>query len=109
MVTGYIPPGEDKKRAFTSADSTFGTTHICLRSVLMVYFVAVSRFVRPGGFLSVVTPRLMEDTMEHSIPMQKFGRVVSSGQTCMETPKNSSGVAQDVKNTGISIPEMLCP
>jgi len=75
----------------------------------MVYFVAVSHFVRPGEFLSVVTPRLMEDTMEHSVPMQKFGRVGSSGQTCMETPKNLSGVAQDVKSTGILIPEMLCP
>ena len=75
----------------------------------MVYFVVVSRFVRPRGFLSVVTPRLMEDTTEHSVPMQKFGRVVSSGQTCMEMPKESSGVAQDVRSTGISIPEMLCP
>ena len=75
----------------------------------MVYFVAVSRFVRPGEFLSVATPRLMEDTTEHSVPMQKFGRVVSSSQTSMEMPKNLSGVAQDVKSTGISIPEMLCP
>jgi hypothetical protein len=75
----------------------------------MVYFVAVSRFVRPGGFLSVVTPRLMKDTMKHSVPMQKFGRVVSSGQKCMETPKNSFGIAQDVRSMGISIPEMLCP
>ena len=75
----------------------------------MVYFVVVSRFVRPRGFLSVVTPRLMEDTMEHSVPMQKFGRVVSSSQTCMEMLKNLSGVAQDVKSMGILIPEMLCP
>ena len=59
----------------------------------MVYFVAVSHFVRA---VIVVTPRLMEDTTEHSVPMQKFGRVDSSGQTCMETPKNLSGVAQDV-------------
>ena len=75
----------------------------------MVYFVAVSRFVRPGGFLSVATPRLMEGITDHSVPMQKFGRVISSSQICMETPKNSSGVAQDVESTGISIPEMLCP
>ena len=75
----------------------------------MVYFVTVSNFVRPREFLSVFTPYLMEDITEHSVPMQKFGRVVSSGQTCMETPKNLSGVAQDAKSTGISIPEMLCP
>ena len=75
----------------------------------MVYFVVVSLFVRPGEFLSVVTPRLMEDTTEHSVPMQKFGRVGSSSQTYMETLKNLSGVAQDVKSTGTSIVEMLCP
>ena len=75
----------------------------------MVYFVAVSHFVRPGEFLSVVTPRLMEDTTEHSVPMQKFGRVDSSGQTCIETVMNLSDVAQDVRSTGTSIPEMLCP
>ena len=74
----------------------------------MVYFVAVSHFVRPGEFLSVVTPRLMEDIMEHFVPMQKFGRVDSSGQSCMETLKNSFGVPQDVRSTGTSIPEMLC-
>ena len=84
-------------------------TPIYLKSVLMVCFVAVSRFVIPEEFLSVVTPRPMEDITEHSVSMQKFGRVVSSGQTCIETPKNSSGVAQDVRSTGISIPEMLCP
>ena len=68
---------------------------------MMVYYTAVSRFVRPKIFMSVVTPRLMEDITEHSVPMQKFGRVVFSGQKCMETPKNLSGVAQDVKSTGI--------
>ena len=72
----------------------------------MVYFVAVSHFVRA---VIVVTPRLMEDTTEHSVPMQKFGRVGSSGQTCMETLKNLSGVAQDVRSMGTSIPKMLCP
>jgi len=64
--------------------------------------------VRPEGFLSVVTPRLMEGITEHSVPMQKFGEVVSSSQTCMETPKNSFGVAQDVKSTGISITVTQC-
>ena len=75
----------------------------------MVYFVAVSRFVRRGEFLSVVTPLLMEDITEHSVPMQKFGRAGSSSQTCMEMLKNLSGVAQDVRSMGTSIPEMLCP
>ena len=68
----------------------------------MVYFGAVSRFVRPRGFLSVVTPHLMEDTTEHSVPMQMFGRVVSSGQTCMETLRNLSSIAQDVNVKNIS-------
>jgi len=51
----------------------------------------------------------MEDIMELSRPMQKFGKVDSFGQTYMETQKNSCGVAQDAKNTGISIPEAQCP
>ena len=109
MVTGYIPPGEDKKRLIHLSRFHLWDDPICLRSVLMVYFVAVSHFVRPRKFLSVVTPRLMEDTTEHSIPMQKFGRVVSSGLTCMEMLKNLSGVAQDVRSMGTSIPEMLYP
>ena len=51
----------------------------------------------------------MEDITELSGPMQKFGRVDSFGQTCMETQRNLCGIAQDAKNTGISIPEMQCP
>jgi hypothetical protein len=51
----------------------------------------------------------MEDITEHSVPMEKFARVDSSSRTCMEMSKNLSGVAQDVRSTGTSIPEMLCP
>ena len=76
--------------------------------MLMVYSDAVSRYVRPAKFFSVVTPRHMEDITEPSVPMQKFGRVDFSGQTCMEKQKNLYGVAQDVKSMGISIPETQC-
>ena len=82
--------------------------HICSRSALMVYSAVASHYVRPARFWSIVTPHPMEDIIEPSEPMQKFGKVDSFGQTCMETRKNSCGVAQDVKNTGISIPEMQC-
>ena len=51
----------------------------------------------------------MEDTMGHSEHMPRFGKVGSFDQTCIEMQKNSGGVAQDAKNTGISIPEMQCP
>jgi hypothetical protein len=50
----------------------------------------------------------MEGTTEHSGPMLKFGRVDSSGQTCMETLRSLCSDAQDVRNMGISILEMLC-
>ena len=46
--------------------------------------------------------------MELSVPMQKFGRADSSGQTCMEMQKNLCDIAQDVKSMGISIPETQC-
>ena len=84
-------------------------THICSKSVLMVYSAVVSRYVRPARFLSVTTPHPMEDITEPSEPMQKFGKVDSFGQTCMETQRNLCGVAQDAKNTGISIRETQCP
>ena len=109
MVTGYIPLGEDKKRLihlnrFHLWDDPY-LFKVCADGLLR----RCVPLCETRGFLSVVNPRLMEDTTEHSVPMQKFGRVVSFGQTCMETPKNSSGVAGDVRSTGISIPEMLCP
>ena len=107
MVTGYIPPAEDKKRLihlsrFHLWDDPY-LFKVCADGLLR----RCVPLCETRGFLSVVNPRLMEDTTEHSVPMQKFGRVGSSGQTCMETPKNLFGVAQDVKSTGISIPEML--
>ena len=91
-----------------SADFTYGMTHAYSRFVLMVYSAAVSRYVRPARFWSVVTPHPMEDITEPFKPMQKFGKVDSSGQTCMETQKNLCGVAQDVRSMGISIPETPC-
>ena len=83
-------------------------THIYSRSALMVYSAVASRYVRPARFWNVVTPHLMEDITEPSEPMQNFGKVDYFGQTCMETRKNSCGVAQDAKSLGISIPEMQC-
>jgi len=46
--------------------------------------------------------------MEFSVLMQKFGRVVSSGQPCMKTPKILSEDVGHVKGTEISLLEMLC-
>ena len=83
-------------------------THICSKSAQMAYSAVVSHYVRPARSYSVVTPHPMEDITELSGPMQKFGKVDSFGQTCMETRRNSCGFAQDAKNTGISIPEMQC-
>ena len=83
-------------------------THIYSKSVLMVYSDAVSQCVRPAKFLSIAIPRHMEDIMELTIPMQKFGRAEFSGRTCIETQNNLCGVAQDVKSMGISILEMQC-
>ena len=83
-------------------------THTYSRFVLMVYSTAVSRYVRPAKFWSVVTPHPMENITEISEPMQKFGKVDSSSQTCMEMLRNLCGVAQDVRSMGTSIPETQC-
>jgi hypothetical protein len=83
-------------------------TPIYSKSELMVYSAAATRYVRPARFWSDVTPHHMKGIMEHSGPMLKFGRVDSSGQTCMETPKSLCGDAQDFRSMGISIPKMLC-
>ena len=42
----------------------------------------------------------MEDITELSGPMQKFGKVDSFGQTCMEMQRNSCSVVQDAKTHG---------
>ena len=104
----YTSRRRQEKVDTPQADFTFGMTHTYLKSVLMVYSAAVSRYVRPARFWSVVTPHPMEDTTELSEPMQKFGKVDFSGQTCMETQSNLCGVAQDVKSMGISIPKTQC-
>jgi hypothetical protein len=74
----------------------------------MIYSAAASRYVRPARFLSVVTPRHMEDTTEYSVPMLRSRRVDSSGQPCFEMLRNLCGDAQDIRNMGISTPVMLC-
>ena len=109
MVTGYIPPGEDKKRLI----------HL---SRFHLWYDPYLFKVCADGLLRRCVPlcetrRILERCHSSpygghygaSIPMQKIGRMGSSGQTCMGTSKNLSGVAQDVKSTGKSIPEMLCP
>ena len=85
------------------------TTHICSKSAQMAYSAVVSHYVRPVRFKSVVTPHPMEDITETSGPMQRFDKVDSFGQTCMEMQRNLCGIAQDAKNMGISIPETQCP
>ena len=75
-------------------------THIYSKSALMVYSAVASHYVRPARFWSIVTPHPMEDIIEPSEPMQKFGKVDSSSQTCMEMLTSSCGVAQDVRSMG---------
>jgi hypothetical protein len=51
MVTGYITPGEDKKKLIhLSRFHLREMTHICSKSALMVYSAVVSRYVRPTRF-----------------------------------------------------------
>ena len=94
MVTEYIPPGEDKKRL------------IHLRRFHLWNDPYLFKVCADGLLCRCIplceTQKILEHC--HSSPygghyrafrtMQKFGRVDSSSQTCMEMPKNLSGVAK---------------
>ena len=95
MVTGHIPPGEDKKKLihlsrFHLWDDPY-LFKVCADGLLR-------RCIPISETRKILERRHMEDITEPSVPMQKFGRADSSGQTCMETQKNLCGVAQDVKS-----------
>jgi len=54
------------------------------------------------------TPCHGEHITEYSVPILRFGRRDNSSQPSFEMPRNLCGDAQDVRDTGISMPVMLC-
>ena len=83
--------------------------HTCSRCALMVYYGDAYLTKRLEKSLIGAMHHRTEGTTEHSGPMQRFGKVDSFGQPCMEMPRSSYGDVPDVRNTGISIPVTQCP
>ena len=109
MMIGYIPTGQYKKRLIH-----LNKFHLWDEPYL--FKVCAHGLLR--RCIPLCETRKIRERC-HSSPyggnygafndLERFGRVDSFGQTCMEMLKNLSGIAQDVRSTGTSIPEMLCP
>jgi len=99
---------QTKGSCFTIVISTLRMSHIFSESALMDSCEGVFLWLRLLKLWKDAMPRHMEDTMEHSGHMLKFGEVAFSGQQCMKIQRTLSGDAIDVKNMGISTHEMKC-
>ena len=109
MVTGYIPPGEDKKMLIH-------LSRFHLWDYPYLFKVCAYGLLRRCIPLCE-TQKILERC--HSLPYGghyaafcTHAKVWQSGffwPNMYGDAKEFSGVAQDVKSTGISIPEMLCP
>jgi len=74
----------------------------------MVHSAAATRYVRPARSLSV--PPLAMGSISWSIlsPYLGLAEGIILANQVFEMPRNLCGDAQDVKDTGISMPVMLC-
>jgi len=108
VVVGYIPPGENKKKLIYESRLLIWDPPYLFRVCsdgLLRRCVPVEEGSK--SFRNVIHHH-MEVIMGYSILMQKFGRVVSSGQPCMKSPKILSKDVGHVRGTEISLLEMLC-
>jgi len=106
MVAGCVPPGENKKRLMYESrlhiwDPPY-LFRVCSDELLRIC-VPVEE-----GMQIIQKCHSSEVIMEFSILMQKFGRVVSSSQACMKTPKILAEDVGHVRGTKITLLEMLC-
>jgi hypothetical protein len=109
MVTGYILPGGTRKSGYTKARNICGMIPMYIDCVVMVYFEDVCPLSKDCKSLRNVMRDHMEDIMVFSAHMQKTGTMISFGQPCMMTPRNSFEDAKGAKNMGESLQDMQCP
>jgi len=88
--------------------STYGIHPTCVGYAQMGCLEDVYQWRRASRSFKNVITHHMEVIMGYSVLIQKFGRVVSSGQPCTKTPKISSEDVGHVRGMEISILEMLC-
>ena len=108
--TRLMTTWEEKTRRSdsTSENTTFGMT----TNLFKVYANGSLRSYNPlcetRKILERATPSHGEHITEYSIPILRFGRRNNSIQPSFEMPRNLCGDAQDVRDTRISTPVMLC-
>ena len=105
MVSGYVPPGGDKKNLSRKAVFTYGMNRTFFESVQMACSRDVYPQKRESRLSKDVTHHHMEGIMGHSSLMQKFGRVDFFGQPCMKKRKTSFEDVVHAKDMVISIQE----
>ena len=88
--------------------STDVMNHTSTESALMDYSGGVFQLRKQPRSSRDVTWHHTEDIVGHSALMLRSGKVDSSGQPCMMTPKTSYRGVLHVRNMGISIQEMTC-
>jgi hypothetical protein len=103
MVAGYVPLGENKRKLTYES-------HLHIWDPLYHFRVYSDGLLRRCvpieegiKIIDDATHHHVEDIMEHSALMQRFGIVDSFGQPCMKTRRTSSGDVERVRGTGISI------
>jgi hypothetical protein len=108
IVTGYIPPGVDKKKIIRDSrlhlwDDPY-LYRVCADGLLRRAY----QLWRHERYLSIVIHHHMGVTMELSAPVLRCGKVVSTGPPCMMMPSHLFDAAVDVRGTEISIQGMQC-
>ena len=88
--------------------STYGMNRTSTESALIDYSGGVFWLRKQPRSSRDATHHHMEDIMGHSALMLISGKVDSSGQPCMTTPKTSYGGVLHVTNMGVSMQETLC-
>ena len=108
--TRLMTTWEEKTRRSdsTSENTTFGMTTYLFKVCANGSLRSCNPLYETRKILECATPWHGEHITEYSVPILRFGRRDNSSQPSFEMPRNLCGDAQDVRNTGISMPVILC-
>jgi hypothetical protein len=88
--------------------ATCGMIHISIEFALMDCYEDVSQWKKPQKSWIDVMHHPIEDIMEHSVHMLKFGKVDSSGQRCIKIQRSLSKDVPDAKSMETLMLAMQC-
>ena len=108
--TRLMTTWEEKTRRSdsTSENTTFGMTTYLFKVCANGSLCSCNPLCETRKILEYATPCHGEHITEYYIPILRFGRRNNSIQPSFEMPRNLCGDAQDVRDTRISTPVMLC-